>query len=151
MLEAGSTVTIAHPVDVVWEYCIQPDHVMHFTPGTIELRSLTDGPVAVGTKWEGTTRILGRTMKWKGEYVRVDADKGSEFRSTESPFRFTITTEVTETSAGTEFSYHVLSEQGLGGIFGKMADPIVVRAYQRSLNASVADIPDLIDDWLTEH
>ncbi len=148
MPEASATVIIKHPVDTVWEYCSDPEHVAIYSPGTLELRSLTDGPLAVGTQWEGKTRVLGRTMEWRGEFTRVDADKASEFHSTKSPFDFTTRTEFEQTSDGTEFTYRIESETGLGGVFGKMADAIVTRAYQRSLTAGVENLPDLVDDWV---
>ncbi|MCZ0914435.1 hypothetical protein O0V02_18765 [Gordonia amicalis] len=44
-------------------------------------------------------------------------------------------------------TYHVESN-GFGGVFGKMADPIVMRIYQRSLTASIESVPDLIEEWL---
>ncbi|WP_244216620.1 hypothetical protein [Gordonia alkanivorans] len=47
-------------------------------------------------------------------------------------------------------SYHVESPSGFGGLFGKMADPIVMRIYQRSLKASIESIPDLMEEWLAQ-
>ncbi len=48
-------------------------------------------------------------------------------------------------------SVRVDSASGLGGVFGKMADPIVTRIYQRSLTASIESIPpDLMDAWLAQ-
>ncbi|MEE3851046.1 SRPBCC family protein [Gordonia sp. LSe1-13] len=148
MPESSATVTLAHPADVVWEYNSTPEHIAIITPGTIEARSLSDGPLAVGSQWEGKTRLLGRTVEWHGEFTRVDAGKATEFHSTRSPFDFTIWTDLEETPDGCVFTYRIESESGLGGVFGKMADAIVNRTYQRSLSASVESLPDLIDDWV---
>lgn len=150
MPEASASVVIPHPASTVWEYCTVAENLAAFSPGTAALRSLSDGPIAVGSMWQGTTKILGRTMEWTGEFTRVDVNKGTELRSTKAPFGFTTSTEFEETSDGTKYTYHIVADSGMGGVFGKLADAVVARMYQKSLQAGVESLPELIDAWLAE-
>ena len=65
-------------------------------------------------------------------------------------FPFTTHSSLEETPDGVRMSYHVESASGFGGVFGKMADPIVMRIYQRSLKASIESVPDLLEEWLAQ-
>ncbi len=65
-------------------------------------------------------------------------------KSVESKVGFTATTRLEEIDGGTLFTYRVDSESGLGGIFGKLADPIVAKAYSRTVQASLDNLADLL-------
>lgn len=149
MPEARASVILDHPIETIWECCSTPEHLAAFTPGTVEMTALTDGPLAVGTQWKGKTRFLGRTMEWRGEFVRVDTNKATDFRTIEATFPFETSTDLEETADGVRFTYTVVTGS-MGGLFGKMGDPVVARAYQKSLAASLESLPDLIDAWLAE-
>ena len=149
MPEASASVDIPHPPAVVWEYCTDPDRFAAFSPNVVEIRALTDGAPVVGSEWEGKNKLLGRTFDWRGEFTRVDVNKATEFRSTRAQFAFTTWTVLSETADGTHYTYRIESESGLGGLFGKMADPVVTRAFQKALTAGIDTLPDLIDDWVS--
>ena len=125
----SASVIIPHPPATVWEYCRQPEHVATFLPGVEEIED--DGvPVAVGTRWRGKNKILGKTFDWVGTYSRVEEGKGTEFTTTpESSLQYTIWTEYEEVDDGTHYTYRIESAPGLGGIFGKLADSVVSRVY----------------------
>lgn len=149
MLEASASALIKHPIETVWEYTTVPEHMAAYLPVTVEITPLSDEPLAVGAQWSGKTVILGRTMEWRGEYTRVDTYKETEFQTIEASFPFTTHSQLEETSDGVQMHFQVFSS-GFGGVFGKMADPIVLRIYQRSLSASFESLPDLVDEWLTQ-
>ncbi|MFW0792169.1 SRPBCC family protein [Gordonia sp. CPCC 205515] len=149
MPEASASVIINHPAATVWEWCQDPDNVAAYLPGTLSISS--DGkPMAVGSQWSGKTRVLGKTMDWTGEFTRVDAGKGTEFTTTRSAFAMTSWTELEETGEGTQFSFRMVTEAGLGGLFGRLADAVVTRSYQHALTGGVEAIPDLVDAWVAD-
>ena len=150
MLEASASVLIKQPVETVWEYTTAPENIAAYLPGTVEITPLSDDPIAVGAQWKGKTSVLGRTVDWRGEFTRVDTYKDTEFQTIKAAFPFKTHSSLEETPEGVRMSYHVESASGFGGVFGKMADPIVMRIYQRSLTASIESIPDLIDEWLAQ-
>lgn len=150
MLEASASVLIKHPLETVWEYTTTPENIAAYLPGVVEMTPLSDNPVSVGAQWKGKNNILGRNFGWRGEFTRVDTYKDTEFQTIEAAFPFTTHSSLEETSDGVRMSYHVESPSGFGGLFGKMADPIVMRIYQRSLKASIESIPDLMEEWLAQ-
>ncbi|SCC31727.1 Polyketide cyclase / dehydrase and lipid transport [Gordonia sp. v-85] len=150
MPESSASVTVQQPLDIVWEYMSAPEHTTAYLPGTVEVTPLTDGPLAVGSQWKGKTAVLGRTVDWRGEFTRVDTCKETEFQTVEAPFPFTTRISLEETSDGVRVTCRITSSTGFGGVFGKMADPIVNRIYQRSLTASIESVPDLIEEWLAQ-
>ena len=56
----------------------------------------------------------------------------------------TATTRLEEVDGGTLFTYRVDTESGLGGVFGKLADPLVTKAYSRMMRASLDNLADLL-------
>ncbi len=139
-----ASVVIPRPVSVVWDFGINPANLPIYTPGVIECEAITDGPLAVGTRWRGKTRFLVATMKWSGEFTQVEVNKITVFQSIEAPFRFTATTTVAEVDGGTRYTYRMESEPGLGGVFGKLAEPVVVKAYERALQSSLENAADIL-------
>jgi hypothetical protein len=45
---------------------------------------------------------------------------------------------------GTRFSYRVDAASGLGGVFGRLADPIVERAQARTVRANLETLAELL-------
>ncbi|MBD0860935.1 SRPBCC family protein [Gordonia sp. zg691] len=146
MPEASATVVVKHPVTTVWEYCLIPDHVAALTPGVVAIEPVSAGPVVVGTTWKGQMKALGRAVDWVGEFTRVDTGEVTEFRSTESPFGFSISATFAELRDGVSLTYRVHND-GVGGALGKIADALAIRAFQRSLSASAKKLPRLVDEW----
>lgn len=149
MPESTASVNVKQPIETVWEFMTAPENIAAYLPGTVEITPLSDEPLAVGSQWKGKTAVLGRTMEWRGEFTRVDTCKETEFQTIEAPFPFTTHSTMEETSDGVRVTYRVTSAS-FGGLFGKMADPIANRIYQRSLTASYESVPDLIEEWLAQ-
>lgn len=144
MPTSEASVVIPRPISVVWDYCAEAANLAIYTPGTIEVQAVTVGPLAVGTQWRGRTRFLGPTMDWQGEFAKVVLNEVTVFQSTTAPFGFTATTRFEETDDGTRFTYHLDTESGLGGLFGRLTDPIVAKAYARGLKSSLENLVDVL-------
>lgn len=144
MSTAEASVVVPRPISVVWDYCADADNLAIFAPGTVEARQLTEGSVDKGTMWAGHTRFLGPTMTWTGEFVEVELNRRLVFASMEAPFVFTTTSKFEEVEGGTRFTYRMDTEPGLGGIFGKLAEPVVVKAYTRALRTSLENLVDVL-------
>lgn len=144
MATAQATVVIPRPISVVWDYCSDPDNLAVYLPGVLEAKAITDGPLDIGTRWQGRTRFLGPTLSWQGEFTKVDLNSVLVMESREASFAFTSTTTVDEADDGTRLSYRMDTEPGLGGVFGKLAEPVVVRAYTRALRSSLENLVDVL-------
>ncbi|MFC7450677.1 SRPBCC family protein [Rhodococcus daqingensis] len=138
------SVLIARPVSEVWDYLANPANWPSWESSMIECTQVTDGPIGLGTRWQGVTRVLGRRIDWVAEFTEVDAPKATAAKSLESTVKFTTTTRLEEVDGGTRFTYRTDTETGLGGVFGKLADPIVTKAADRSRRASLDNLADLL-------
>jgi uncharacterized protein YndB with AHSA1/START domain len=144
MSTAEASAVIARPISVVWDYCSAAENLAVYLPGTIEVHALTEGRTAVGTQWAGSTRFLGPSMSWRGEFVTAELNHLLVFDSIEAPFCFTTVSTFDEVDGGTRFTYRMDTESGLGGIFGKLAEPVVVKAYTRALRSSLENLVDVL-------
>ncbi|WP_051033812.1 SRPBCC family protein [Rhodococcus sp. JVH1] len=138
------SVVIARPASEVWSFVTVAENWPSWEASTVECEQLTDGELGVGTRWRGVTRILGRRLDWVTEFVEYEPLKVATSKSVESKVGFTATTRLVEIDGGTLFTYRTDSESGLGGIFGKLADPIVAKAYSRTVRASLDNLADLL-------
>jgi ligand-binding SRPBCC domain-containing protein len=139
-----ASVVIARPPAEVWDYTICADHLAVWEPAVVEAEQITEGPLAVGTRWSGKSSLLGVKFSWIGEFTEVDVNKGTAFKSIDSKVAFSNTSRFEEVEGGTRFTYRLESESGLGGIFGKLADPLVNMAYGRALRASLENLADIL-------
>ena len=138
LLEAS--VLIARPAGEVWEYVTTAEHLPVWVPILHEVRQITDGPVGVGTRWQGTMRLLGIGLTGLVEFTQCELNQATEFKSVESKFCFSCTTTFEEVDGGTRFTYRTETASGFDGIFGKLAGPIVSGASRRALRASLKNL-----------
>ncbi len=133
-------VVIPRPVTTVWEFCTDAANAATYLPGTVEVQQLTDGPLAVGTVWSGRSRFLGPVISWTGSFTHVAEMRKTVFRSTDAPFWFTSIASYAEHEDGTRMSLRIETEAGLGGLFGRLADPIVEKAYGRVMQVGLENL-----------
>ncbi|WP_160096548.1 SRPBCC family protein [Rhodococcus sp. T7] len=138
------SVVIARPASEVWAFLTDAANWPSWEASIVECEQLSDGELGVGTRWRGVNRILGKKLDWGTEFVEYQPEKVATSKSVEGKFGFTATTRLEEVDGGTLFTYRVDSESGLGGVFGKLADPIVAKAYSRTMRASLDNLADLL-------
>ncbi|BAH53747.1 hypothetical protein ROP_55000 [Rhodococcus opacus B4] len=138
------SVVIARPASEVWEFLADAANWPSWEASIVECEQVTDGELGVGTRWRGVNRILGKRIDWGTEFVEHQPGKVATSKSVEGRLGFTATTKLEEVDGGTLFTYRVDSESGLGGVFGKLADPIVAKAYSRTMRASLDNLADLL-------
>jgi carbon monoxide dehydrogenase subunit G len=92
----------------------------------------------------GTSKILGRRFEWATEITEFDRPRRSSSRSVEGKLQFTVTVLVEPADGGARLTYRVDAASGLGGIFGRLADPIVERAQARTVRANLETLAELL-------
>jgi uncharacterized protein YndB with AHSA1/START domain len=135
-----ASVLIARPVDEVWEYLTTAENLPVWLPVLDAVTQITDGPVGVGTRWQGTMRFLGIAFTALVEFTHCEINKAAEFKSVESKFGFSCTTTFEEVDCGTRFTYRTDSTTGFGRVFGRLTRPIVSSASRRTLRASLENL-----------
>jgi uncharacterized membrane protein len=102
LLEAS--VLIARPVGEVWEYVTSAENLPVCVPVLHEVTKITDGPVRVGTQWQGTMRFLGIGFTGLVEFTQCELNNAAEFKSVEGKFRFSCTITFQEVDGRTRFT-----------------------------------------------
>jgi len=88
----AASVLIDRPVGEVWEYVTTAENLPVWVPVLDQVTQITDGPVGVGTRWQGTMRFLGIGFTALVEFIRCELTTATEFTSVEGRFGLSCTT-----------------------------------------------------------
>lgn len=141
------SVFINRPPAEVFQFLIKTENIPIWDSSVIRAEQVDDGPVGPGTRSKGTSKILGRQFDWMTENVHFDPPKHMVIRSVDGKFGFTISNILEPEAGGTRLTYRVEVDSGLGGFFGKLAEPLVQKAHTRTVRANL----DTLADLLAEH
>jgi uncharacterized membrane protein len=139
------TVTIARPSDEVFDFMILAENLPRWDSSMLECAQVGGGPVTVGTRYRGASKILGRRIEWTTEVVELVPGVRATSRSVEGPLTFTVSYEVSGSPAGTDLRYRLAAESGLGGAFGRAMEPIVQRAQAKVVRANLGRLASLLE------
>jgi uncharacterized membrane protein len=140
------SIVIAAPADKVFRFMADGRNAPVFDSSCIRCEPDGDGVPAVGARWRGATKVLGREFEWVSEYTEFEPDRLVALESVESKLSFRIRTEVTPEDDGARVDYRLEADSGLGGVFGRIAEPLVVRAQTRTVKANLAGLKDLMEN-----
>ncbi len=138
------SIVIERPRGQVWPFLIEPEWQPRWQSGLAEYVQLDPGPPAVGTRYRGVHRILGRRIDWTSEIVALRDGSSLQGRSIDSPLPFTVELTCTDVSAGTLVGYR-LDSSGVGRFFGGVAEPVVTTVYGRQLRAGLERLRELVE------
>ncbi|MGJ9403909.1 SRPBCC family protein [Arthrobacter sp. KK5.5] len=138
------SVFINRPPKEVFDYLARAENVPVWDSSILEAEQIGDGPVRVGTRSRGTSKILGRRFEWVAEYAHFDPPNQSVIRSVEGKFDFTITNSLVPEGGGTRLTYRVEANDGFGGLFGKVADPLVQKAHAHTVRGNLGTLADVL-------
>jgi uncharacterized membrane protein len=132
MPNVEQSVVISRPVTDVNAWLENPENHSISDPSQHGSTQITEGPIGVGTRWRGSSRILGKRVDWTTEVTEYEPNKRVVFKSVE------------DVAEGTRLTFHPDAESGLGGVFGKLTDPIVTRAYSRIIRTGLDNAAELL-------
>jgi carbon monoxide dehydrogenase subunit G len=141
------TVVIARPPEEVFAFIVEPDNLPVWDASIVEAQQEGTGPYGMGTRTKGSSKIMGRRFDWTSEVVEFDPPRRCVNRSVGGNLDFTITEMLEPAEEGTRFTYRIDAGSGLGGVFGRLADPFVERAQARTVRANL----DTLAELLAEH
>lgn len=138
------SVFIARPRQEVFDFLTRAENIPVWDSSVVEAEQIGDGPVALGTRSRGTSKIMGRRFNWVTESTHFDPPKKSVIRSVEGDLDFTISNTLEPQGDGTRLTYRIDAATGLGGVFGKLADTFVEKAHTRTVRANLETLADLL-------
>lgn len=141
------SVFIARPPQEVFDFINKAENLPIWDSSIVKSEQVGSDEVGLGTRARGTSKIMGRHFDWTTEVVEFDSPKRVVERSVEGKMEFTVTNSLEAADGGTRLTYRVEAASGLGGVFGRLADPFVERAQTRTVRANL----DTLAELLVEH
>lgn len=135
-------VVIDAPVGEVWAVHTRPETILRVSVNT--KRYEPQGPMRVGVRVLGATKVVGRTVEWSAEVVEFTELRGYRLRSVISPVSWELAYSYRPAGAGTA----VTAEQtafGLEGFFGRISESFIVRRYRRDLRRNLENLKALVE------
>jgi carbon monoxide dehydrogenase subunit G len=145
MPTVDESIDIDRSPDDVFAFLTTTENIPAFENQISHIEQVTAGDVGVGTQWKGATTVLGRKFDWVVEVDDFDPPNRSHTKSVEGKLPFEIHYTLEPTSGGTRFTYRIDAESGLGGICGKLGDPLVTKAQARSVRTNLANLKELLE------
>lgn len=145
MAEFHSKVTINRPREEVFAYLTDPANQTVWQSGLQEFDADWQDDPKVGDRARGTIKVAGKKIRWETETAEVQRPERFSFRSVEAPFSFEMSYTLVDRGGSTELA-HDGHTGSLGGFFGKLADPLVARMYQRDMESNLNNLKALLED-----
>jgi carbon monoxide dehydrogenase subunit G len=144
------SILIPAPQEEIFDYLHDPTHTPEYDATILTTELDDDGPIHVGSRFGGRARIIGRTFDWKVEVIEDNRPTKMALKSIEGNIDFTTAYTLTPEAGGTRVNYHVDSGAGLGGVFGRVGDALVAKAYARQVRANLATLSEILTDHTRE-
>ncbi len=145
MFEIEETVAIAQPIERVWAFVMDEANDPLWQTTLTDVRRLSEGPMAVGTRVSESRRFLGRTIETVWEMTECEAPHRSSIASVKAPFAWQGTYALEETGEGTRFTIRL---QGSPGGFFRIAEPLLERFVRREMAGNLGNLNDVLEAGL---
>lgn len=140
------SIVIQAPAEEIFDFLNDPTNLPTYDSTILHSELEGDGPVQVGSRFKGTSKILGRTFDWVVEVTVNDRPTKQAIRSVEGKIDFTGTYILTPEGEGTRVDYRLEAAAGLGGVFGRFADALVNKVYSRQMRANLATLSEILSE-----
>ncbi|CAN5274777.1 hypothetical protein BH23ACT9_BH23ACT9_09700 [soil metagenome] len=142
MASGSEQIVIDRPVGEVWAIHTNPDTILKVSVNTI--RYEPQGPMRKGTRINGATKVVGKTVNWEADVEEFVELRGYRLRSVVAPIDWVLSYTYQPYGRSTL----VTAEQealNLDGFFGKISEKIIVFRYRRDLRKNLANLKVLIE------
>jgi carbon monoxide dehydrogenase subunit G len=139
-------VIISRAPEDVFEFITRAENLAVYDSSVIEAHAEGDEPTGVGTRWIGVSKVLGRRFEWTLEVTEFESPTLLRVKTVAGKVPFSVTSSLRPDDAGTQFTYRIEAESGLGGVFGRLADPLVEKAQARTVRANLGTLAELLSN-----
>jgi carbon monoxide dehydrogenase subunit G len=143
MHEVIESIYIKRSPEDVHAFLMDSDNVTLWQSNVVDYE-LLDDEYRKGSKFRGTNKVAGRKLDWEMEVAEHEFGAHALMRSTKAPMDFTLEYTFIPVDDGTRMTYHMVAES-LGGFFGKLADPLVTRMYQKDVRSNLEVLKELLE------
>ena len=145
MLTVDESITITRPRDAVWRYVSDPDNFAVWMNSIIAFTPQGDWGPEVGDRAGQVMKIAGRQVESTKEVTEVVPKEQFSFKTADGPVDEIVSFRLEDDGQGTRLTIHG-ETPGLGGIFGRLSEPLVTHMFARDLQASLDNLKTLLEE-----
>jgi len=138
------SVFIACPLQDVFDFMVESENLAVWDSSVVKAEKVGTGPVGLGTRTRGTSKIMGKHLDWATEATEFAPPTRITYTSVEGQIHFVVTNVLESVEGGTRLTYRVDTGSGLGGVFGRLAEPFIEIAQTRTLRANLETLAGLL-------
>jgi uncharacterized membrane protein len=142
MAKLEASVVIDRPVDEVFAYVMDASTWPKWEEGLPEAEQTSEGPVAQGTTFRGTSQMMGQEMEWTSEITEFETNEKVGHKITSGPMSIQQTLTFESADGGTRFN--LVAEGETAGLF-KVAQPLVNRTMRKQMEANLARLKEILE------
>jgi len=133
---------IGRPAEEVARFAMDPANDPVWIGGISEARTVTDGPLAAGSRVARVASFLGKRIEYVNEIDELSPGDRLVMHSVAGPFPMRITYEFADREGGAVARIRV---EGDAGGFYAVAAPLLRRKVRRSVEADLATLKSLLE------
>ncbi len=138
------SVFIARPLKDVFDFMVESENLAVWDASVVKAEKVGTGPVGLGTRTRGTSTIMGKHLDWATEATEFEPPTRIIYTSVEGQISFAVTNVLEPVEGGTMLTYRVDTGSGLGGAFGRLAEPFIEIAQTRTLRGNLETLAALL-------
>ena len=142
MLKIEISAVIHRPVEEVFAVASNPETYSKWSPGLIEVKRISEGPVGVGTTWRLVRQALGQRLEGDLELTEYEPNLKFTLDSKSRPFPGEARWTFDVVEGGTRVSVVLQAEPG--GFF-KLAEPLLRSFTKGTMETELANLKDLME------
>src|SRR5262245_44747387 len=112
MLKIEISAVINRPVEEVFAVASSPETYPKWSPGLIEVRKISDGPIGIGTTWRLVRQVLGQQLEGDLEFTEYEPNRKYTLDSKSRPFPGEARWTFDAVDGGTKVSVFLEAESG---------------------------------------
>lgn len=145
MPKINVTETVNRPIDEVYAYLADPRNELQWQSSARDREVEGGGTIAKGSRIKATEQFIGRKLEFLYEVTEHDPDRILAMRTLSGPFEAELRYTLQAADEGTLIELDAEGAQGLGGVFGKLAEPVVTRIFKRETQHDLGKLKEILE------
>jgi uncharacterized membrane protein len=139
------SIVIGCPRMDVWAYIADVRNYPTWMSSVIESETDNSGPPQVGDRSRIVVKVVGRRIEMTNELTEVVQGQRLADTSVSGPFPSSSSFDFEDVPDGTRVTMRG-ETPGLGGFFGKLGDPVVVKMLARDMRSDLQNLKTILEE-----
>ncbi|GAB3270729.1 hypothetical protein GCM10027449_05910 [Sinomonas notoginsengisoli] len=144
MASLEASIFIAATPQEVFDYVRDPGNLASHHGIVLHAETQGDGPIRSGSRFRGTSQILGRTYDWTAEIVDHERPSIISFQAVAGNISVTISYTMIPEGSGTRLAYRADARPSPGSSFSVVAETLAVEGYRRQVLVDLATLDRIL-------